>query len=116
MPSRGYPACKSLDQLIGHLINTPDWKLDPHCQSMYGQLKGYWLPEDHELMTLKDFMRDPPHGIPKPAQWHHKTPSYLEPLVDEMLALKFMLKYSNDLALFRRAQKSPLVTGGKQAT
>ena len=113
MPSRGYPACKTIEQLIAHILNTPDWELDPHCQSMYGQLADYWLPEDSELMTLDAFMAEPPFGLPKPATHWHKSPSYREPEVDEMLKTRFFLRYANDLALFRRAEKSPLVTGGK---
>ncbi len=116
MPSRGYPAIKSLEQLMGHLTNTRDINLDPHCQSMYSQLEGYWLPEDYELITLDAFMANPPHGIPKPSQPPHQSPSYVEPEVDERLKLRFMMRYSADLALFRRAEKSPLVTGGNKAT
>ena len=116
MPSRGYPRIENLEQLIGHLVNTPDDKLDPHCKSMYSQLQGLWLPEGGELMTLEAFMQNPPHGLPKPQQHHHKTGSYWDPVVDEMLRWKFMTRYERDLALFHRAQKSPLVTGGKLAT
>lgn len=116
MPSRGYPACKTLDNLIGHLLNTPAEKMEVHTKPMYTQLQGLWLPEDHELMPLELFMLEPPYGIPKPAQWHHKSPSHGEPEVNEYLKMKFLAKYSADLALYTRAQKSPLVTGGKQAT
>ena len=108
-----YPKVKTLEQLMAHLIQLPASKMEVHTKPMYEQLKGYWLPEDHELMPLEDFMANPPHGIPRPTQWHHKSPSYSEPEVDEMLKLHWLCKFSDDLALFRRAQKSPLVTGGK---
>lgn len=111
-----YPHVQSLEQLMAHLIQIPPDNMEVHTKPMYEQLRHFWLPKDHELVTLEAFMQNPPYGVPKPSQWHHKTRSYAEPEVDEMLKLRWMRKYSDDLALFNRAEKSPLVTGGKQAT
>ena len=116
MPSRGYPDCESLENLIAHLLNKPVHAMEVHTKPMYAQLEGLWEPKDDELMTLELFMNEPPYGIPRPKQWHHKTRSFAQPDVPEYLKLQFMKKYDRDLALYARAEKSPLVTGGKQAT
>lgn len=114
MPSRGYPACKSLEQLIGHLMNLSVENMEVHTKPMVTQLSEMgWLPKDDELVTIDAFFENPPHGIPKPKVRHHQSPKQPEPEISEFARVRFLNKYLGDLALFERAEKSPLSAGGK---
>lgn len=112
MPSRGYPPCETIEQLIAHLCTRRDDEMEVHTKPMSAQLKGLWQPADDELITMEAFFNNPPYGIRKPQIHHHKSPYRPPILVDELTKYMFYKKYHDDVCLFLRAEKSPLTTGG----
>ena len=117
MPSRGYPPCKTVDDLIQHLLDLPPSEMEIHTRPMSTQLQQIgWWPKDKELITMEEFFRNPPYGIPKPEVHHHQSPNQPDPEISESLRAEFLRKYADDVLLYERAQKSPLSAGGKETT
>lgn len=120
MPSRGYPPINSMDDLLSFVIEQDPHGAEIHIRPYWAVLEGAWEPEDHELITMDAFMAKPPHGLPRIQQHYHKSqmPGWgramnCSPILYDRWYARFADK---DFEFFARAEKSPLSTGGKQAT
>ena len=106
----------SLPDFLFWLVDQDPDVSDPHITPMWAFLKGWWHPQDHELMTMEGFFRNPPFGLRRPQIHKNKTtyPNHIN--VPKRAYGKWFDAFGEkDYELFYRAQKSPLETGGKQA-
>ena len=102
----GYPEFRALDELFEYVLEHDPYTLEPHTRPYWVQLEGLWRPEDHELMTLRDFVAEPPYALPPVVgHFHHSQQREYE-------APDFFKEFARrDYELFERAKKDPLERG-----
>lgn len=113
---RDWPDFNTLAEFIGWLIEQDPYTVNPHVAPFWSFLDGFWWPDSDQLILLEDFYRTPPYGLRIPEHHWHQT---MYPEIEELkphVKNSFVDWSGRDYELFIYAQKSPLVTGGKQAT
>lgn len=107
----------SLPEFLDWLIDRDPFTQDAHITAQWAFLKGWWEPKDGELMTMEDFFESPPFSLQRIAVHKNKT-EYPQDIAIPRKAYSrwFDALGAKDYELYERAQKSPLVAGGKQAT
>lgn len=105
----------SFTEFVEWLIEQDPFECDTHVAPQWAHLQGYFEPRDDELITMEDFFRAPPHGIPAFGYKPIGEERDLD-MPDELYDRWCDWGARKDYNLYHRAKKSPLVTGGEAGT
>ena len=108
MEARGYPPCKSLDDLMTFLFSLPQEEMDLHVRSTHSQLEGLDIT-DCTLVSLDYMLANPPIEVsPKTAGMHfRKTKSPPNPECTEENYRQWRQLYDADWKMWEQARKIP---------
>ncbi len=108
METRGYPPCKSLDELLTFLCSSPPMSLDLHTRSMHLQLEGV-STQGASLVSLAYMLKNPPIEVSPTTRGLHFRKTIFRPSEDHSpeLYAQWAELYKEDLSMWRVARKLP---------
>lgn len=113
--SYNLPHTDDINEFLTWLLRQDPRDCDAHVTPMWVFLKNRFKPRNDELMVMDDFFAAPPHDLPRTPVHAHRTNKNICELGDVKVGLfrRWIDFATRDIKLFYRAQKSPLLTGGK---
>ena len=108
MERRGYPPCKSLDDLMTFLFSSPQETMDLHVRSMYSQLEGLAI-KGCTLVSLRYALANPLTEVsPRTVGMHfRKTNSPPSPVCTAENYQQWRQLYDADWKMWEQARKIP---------
>ncbi len=108
MERRGYPPCKSLDNLMTFLSSSPQETMDLHVRSMHSQLEGLAM-EGCTLVSLRYALANPLTEVsPRTVGMHfRKTKSPPSPECSAENYRQWRQLYDADWKMWEQARKLP---------